>query len=94
MDASIYFGCLADRSGHPKAWIEIWVQNVDREAPSEAEIAPDGSDRVGLGGNVDPLTIDGGKRARPVTANVAAPTCLCCRDPSPGMTRGRRRTRI
>src|SRR5580692_3238899 len=32
MDASIYFGCLADRSGHPKAWIEIWVQNVDRVA--------------------------------------------------------------
>ena len=32
MDASIYLGCLVDRSGHPKAWIEIWVQNVDRVA--------------------------------------------------------------
>ena len=32
MDASIYLGCLADRSSHPKAWIEIWVQNVDRVA--------------------------------------------------------------
>jgi hypothetical protein len=32
MDASIYLGCLIDRSGHPKAWIEIWVQNVDRVA--------------------------------------------------------------
>jgi hypothetical protein len=31
-DASIYLGCLADRSGHPKAWIEIWVQNIDRIA--------------------------------------------------------------
>ena len=29
MDASIYLGCLGDRSGHPKAWIEIWVQNVE-----------------------------------------------------------------
>jgi len=32
MDASIYLGCLADRSSHPKAWIELWVQNVDRVA--------------------------------------------------------------
>src|ERR1700751_6014759 len=31
-DASIYLGCLTDRSGHPKAWIEIWVQNMDRVA--------------------------------------------------------------
>jgi hypothetical protein len=31
-DASIYLGCLADRSGHPKTWIEIWVQNIDRIA--------------------------------------------------------------
>src|SRR5262245_2895278 len=30
VDASIYLGCLADTSGDPKAWIEIWVQNVDR----------------------------------------------------------------
>jgi hypothetical protein len=30
MDASIYLGCIVDRAGHPKAWIEIWVQNVDR----------------------------------------------------------------
>jgi len=33
-DASIYLGCLADRSGHPKAWVEIWVQDVDRVALS------------------------------------------------------------
>jgi len=33
-DASIYLGCLTDRSGHPKAWIEIWVQNIDRIALS------------------------------------------------------------
>jgi hypothetical protein len=32
IDASIYLGCLVDRSGHPKAWIEIWVQNLDRVA--------------------------------------------------------------
>ncbi len=32
VDASVYLGCLVDRSGHPKAWIEIWVQNVDRVA--------------------------------------------------------------
>ncbi|MBV8376499.1 MAG: hypothetical protein JO279_05790 [Verrucomicrobia bacterium] len=32
LDASIYLGCLSDRSGHSKAWIEIWVQNVDRMA--------------------------------------------------------------
>jgi len=30
VDASVYLGCLADASGHPKAWIEIWLQNVDR----------------------------------------------------------------
>ena len=28
-DASIYLGCLVDHSGIPKAWIEIWVQNID-----------------------------------------------------------------
>ena len=32
MDASVYLGCLIDRSRDPKAWIEIWVQNVDRVA--------------------------------------------------------------
>src|ERR1700730_2427493 len=32
LDASIYLGCIVDRAGHPKAWIEIWVQNVDRVA--------------------------------------------------------------
>jgi hypothetical protein len=32
LDASIYLGSLVDRSGHPKAWVEIWVQNVDRVA--------------------------------------------------------------
>ncbi len=32
MDASIYLGCIVDRAGHPKAWTEIWVQNVDRVA--------------------------------------------------------------
>src|ERR1700723_3760810 len=30
LDASIYLGCIVDRAGHPKAWVEIWVQNVDR----------------------------------------------------------------
>jgi hypothetical protein len=41
MDASIYLGCIADRSGHPKAWIEIWVQNVDRVAFSfRAQLEP------------------------------------------------------
>jgi len=30
IDASIYLGCVVDRVGHPKAWVEIWVQNVDR----------------------------------------------------------------
>jgi hypothetical protein len=29
-DASVYLGCLADSAGDPKAWIEIWLQNVDR----------------------------------------------------------------
>src|SRR5262249_59403672 len=28
--ASVYLGCLEDTSGDPKAWIEIWLQNVDR----------------------------------------------------------------
>ena len=28
-DASIYLGCLIDRAGDPKSWIEIWVQNID-----------------------------------------------------------------
>jgi hypothetical protein len=32
IDASIYLGCIADRAGHPKALVEIWVQNVDRVA--------------------------------------------------------------
>jgi hypothetical protein len=32
IDASIYLGCVVDRMGHPKAWVEIWVQNVDRIA--------------------------------------------------------------
>ena len=32
LDASIYLGCLVDRAGHPKAWLEIWVQNLDRVA--------------------------------------------------------------
>jgi hypothetical protein len=32
VDASIYLGCIGDRAGHPKAWLEIWVQNVDRVA--------------------------------------------------------------
>jgi hypothetical protein len=31
-DASVYLGCLVDRSRHPKAWIEIWIQNIDRIA--------------------------------------------------------------
>src|SRR5262249_54299557 len=29
-DASVYLGCLADTGGDQKAWIEIWLQNVDR----------------------------------------------------------------
>jgi hypothetical protein len=29
VDASIYLGCLTDRAGDPKTWIEIWVQNID-----------------------------------------------------------------
>jgi hypothetical protein len=33
-DASIYLGCLVDRAGDPKDWLEIWVQNVDRMAQS------------------------------------------------------------
>jgi hypothetical protein len=41
MDASIYLGCIVDRSGHPKAWIEIWVQNIDRVAFSfRAQLEP------------------------------------------------------
>ncbi len=41
MDASIYLGCIIDRAGHPKAWIEIWVQNVDRVAFSfRAQLEP------------------------------------------------------
>ena len=41
MDASIYLGCIVDRAGHPKAWIEIWVQNVDRVAFSfRAQLEP------------------------------------------------------
>jgi hypothetical protein len=34
IDASIYLGCIVDRSGNPKSWVEIWVQNVDRVASS------------------------------------------------------------
>jgi hypothetical protein len=34
IDASIYLGSVVDRMGHPKAWVEIWVQNVDRIALS------------------------------------------------------------
>jgi hypothetical protein len=41
MDASIYLGSVADRAGHPKAWVEIWVQNVDRVAFSfRAQLEP------------------------------------------------------
>jgi hypothetical protein len=32
IDSSIFLGCIVDRSGHPKASVEIWVQNVDRVA--------------------------------------------------------------
>src|SRR5438270_84097 len=31
-EASVYLGCLVDRSEYPKAWIEIWIQNIDRIA--------------------------------------------------------------
>jgi hypothetical protein len=34
IDASIYLGCLIDASGHPKTWLEIWVQNCDHMAQS------------------------------------------------------------
>jgi hypothetical protein len=34
VDASIYLGCLIDRAGDPKTWIEIWVQNIDHMAES------------------------------------------------------------
>ena len=34
IDASIYLGCLIDRAGDPKTWIEIWVQNIDHIADS------------------------------------------------------------
>jgi hypothetical protein len=34
IDASIYLGCLTDKSRDPKAWLEIWVQNVDSMAES------------------------------------------------------------
>jgi hypothetical protein len=41
MDASIYLGSIVDRAGHPKAWVEIWVQNVDRVAFSfRAQLEP------------------------------------------------------
>jgi hypothetical protein len=41
MDASIYLGCIVDRAGHPKALVEIWVQNVDRVAFSfRAQLEP------------------------------------------------------
>jgi len=28
-DAMVYLGCLSDAGGHPRGWVEIWVQNVD-----------------------------------------------------------------
>jgi hypothetical protein len=34
IDASIYLGCLTDKNRDPKAWLEIWVQNVDSMAES------------------------------------------------------------
>jgi hypothetical protein len=41
LDASIYLGSIVDRGGHPKAWEEIWVQNVDRVAFSfRAQLEP------------------------------------------------------
>ncbi|HTC13091.1 MAG TPA: hypothetical protein VK692_02665 [Chthoniobacterales bacterium] len=41
LDASIYLGSIVDRSGHPKAWVEVWVQNVDRVAFSfRAQLEP------------------------------------------------------
>jgi hypothetical protein len=41
LDASIYLGSIVDRTGHPKAWVEIWVQNVDRVAFSfRAQLEP------------------------------------------------------
>jgi hypothetical protein len=41
MDASIYLGSIVDRVGHPKALVEIWVQNVDRVAFSfRAQLEP------------------------------------------------------
>jgi len=41
LDASIYLGSIVDRAGHPKAWVEIWVQNVDRVAFSfRAQLEP------------------------------------------------------
>jgi hypothetical protein len=41
IDATIYLGCIVDRAGHPKAWLEIWVQNVDRVAFSfRAQLEP------------------------------------------------------
>jgi hypothetical protein len=41
MDASIYLGSIIDRAGDPKAWVEIWVQNVDRVAFSfRAQLEP------------------------------------------------------
>jgi hypothetical protein len=36
IDATIYLGCLTDRGGDIKAWLEIWVQNLDRVAESFA----------------------------------------------------------
>jgi hypothetical protein len=34
IDATVYLGCLVDRTGDPKGLLEIWVQNVDRMAHS------------------------------------------------------------
>src|SRR6266850_2580192 len=28
-DAMVYLGCLSDAGGHPRGWVEIWVQNAD-----------------------------------------------------------------
>src|ERR1700719_2478360 len=41
MGPFILLGFSVDRAGHPKAWIEIWVQNVDRVAFSfRAQLEP------------------------------------------------------
>jgi hypothetical protein len=41
IDASVYLGCIVDRTGSPKSWVEIWVQNLDRIAASfRAQLEP------------------------------------------------------